>query len=254
MAVVKSADRVVLILEAIAESKTGLSHGEISRNLRIPGGSLSLLLSNLVNRGYLSYEPLGKLYLLGPGLLVLTGRYLKSLDIITAGRPILHNLVREMNEDAEIAVKRGDQVIFLYKEESQRPVKYSIAPGELAPLFATSAGKCILAFTAEDEIAAYLDRVALSATTENTITDRVALRRELHTIRQRGIAYGKEEYQKGICGIAAPVFDIYGVLAGALVATLQADRFNAKHRAFIEPKLREAARTLSRRLGFAGSE
>ena len=48
MAVVKSADRVVLILEAIAESKTGLSHGEISRNLRIPGGSLSLLLSNLV--------------------------------------------------------------------------------------------------------------------------------------------------------------------------------------------------------------
>ena len=182
-----------------------------------------MLLSNLVDRGYLSYEPLGKLYLLGPGLLVLTGRYLKSLDIVTAGRPILHDLVGEMNEDAEIAVKRGDQVIFLYKEESQRPVKYSIAPGELAPLFATSAGKCILAFEAEDEIAAYLDRVALSATTENTITDRAALLRELHTIRQKGIAYGKEEYQKGICGIAAPVFDIYGVLAGALVATLQAD-------------------------------
>ena len=31
MAVVKSADRVVLILEAIAESKTGLTHGEISK-------------------------------------------------------------------------------------------------------------------------------------------------------------------------------------------------------------------------------
>ena len=152
MAVVKSADRVVRILEAIASGDGGLTHGELSRMLGIPKGSLSSLLSNLVDRGYLAFDPLGKLYMLGSELLVLTSRYLNSLDIVRTGRPIVHGLVLEMNEDAEIAVQRGDQVVFLYKEESSRPVKYSIAPGELAPLFATSPGKCILAFMPEEDV------------------------------------------------------------------------------------------------------
>ena len=253
MAVVKSADRVVRILEAIASGDGGLTHGELSRMLGIPKGSLSSLLSNLVDRGYLAFDPLGKLYMLGSELLVLTSRYLDSLDIVRTGRPIVHGLVLEMNEDAEIAVQRGDQVVFLYKEESSRPVKYSIAPGELAPLFATSPGKCILAFMPKKDVAAYLDRVTLSPVTEHSITDRGVLRRELALIRSTGIAYGREEYQYGICGIAAPVFNIHGVLAGSIVATMQAARFDPEHRSFVEPKLLKAASMLSRRLGFAGA-
>jgi DNA-binding IclR family transcriptional regulator len=253
MAIVKSADRVVRILEAIASRDGGTTHGELSRMLGIPKGSLSLLLSNLVERGYLSFDPLGKLYLLGTELLVLTGRYLNNLDIVRIGRPILHGLVLEMNEDAEIAVQKGDQVLFVCKEESQRPVKYSVAPGELAPLYATSAGKCILAFMPEEDISAYLARVTLSPITENSITDRGVFRRELELIRGIGLAYGREEYQHGICGIAAPVFNIHGILAGSIVATLQAARFDPAHRAFIEPKLRKAAIRLSRQLGFEGT-
>jgi DNA-binding IclR family transcriptional regulator len=252
MAVVKSADRVVKILEAIASRDGGLTHGELSKMLGIPKGSLSFLLSNLVDRDYLAFDPLGKLYMLGSELLVLTSRYLNSLDIVRTGRPIVHGLALEMNEDAEIAVQRGDQVVFLYKEESSRPVKYSIAPGEVAPLFATSAGKCILAFMPEEYFAAYLDRVTLSPITENSITDCGVLRRELELIRSTGLAYGREEYQYGICGIAAPVFNIHGVLVGSIVATMQAARFNPEHRAFIEPKLFKAASRLSRQLGFVG--
>jgi DNA-binding IclR family transcriptional regulator len=250
MAIVKSADRVIQILEAVASRDGGVTHGELARILGIPKGSLSLLLSNLVDRDYLSLDPLGKLYELGAELLVLTGRYLNGLDIVRMGRPILHGLVREINEDAEIAVRKRDRVLFLCKEESARPVKYSIAPGELAPLYATSAGKCILAFMAQEDVSAYLDRVTLSSITEKSITDPGLLRRELELIRSRGIAYGREEYQRGICGIAGPVFDIHGALAGSIVVTLQADRFEPEHMAFIESKLTKAAARLSRELGF----
>jgi len=252
MTIVKSADRVVLILEAIARSKGGMTHGEISRDLRIPKGSLSFLLSNLVDRGYLSFDPMGKLYMLGSEILVLTGRYLNSLDIMELGRPVLHVLVQQINEDAEIAVRRGDQVLFLYKVEAPRPVKYSIAPGELAPLYATSPGKCILAFIPKEEVSTYLDRVTLLPFTNETITDRDALVSELELIRSTGLAYGRGEYHRGICGIAAPVFNIHSVIVGSIVVTLQADRFDPDHKAFIEPKLRQAATDLSRGLGFAG--
>ncbi len=250
MPVVKSADRVLQILETVGATHEGLTHGQLSRALAIPKASLSSLLSNLVDRGYLAFDAQSKLYLLGPELLVLTSRYLNNLDIVQIGRPIIRALVREINEDAEIAVKRDDQVVFFYKEESSRPVRYSIAAGELAPIHATSPGKCILAFMGEDEISAYLDRVALSSITSATITDRGVFRRELELIRSRGLAYGIEEYHQGICGISAPVFNIHGVAVGAIVATLEAARFDDEHRAVIEPKLRQAAIRLSRELGF----
>ena len=77
--------------------------------------------------------------------------------------------------------------------------------------------------------------------------------RELESIRSTGLAYGREEYQYGICGIAAPVFNIHNDIVGSIVVTLQADRFDSGHRALIEPRLRQAATGLSRRLGFAGT-
>ncbi len=252
MAVVKSADRVVQILEAIASKDGGLANSELSTMLGIPKGSLSFLLSNLVERDYLSFNPQRKLYNLGAGLLVLVGRYLNNLDIVRVGRQIVRRLVRELNEDVEIVVRRGDQMLFLYKDESQRPVKYSIAAGGLGPLYAISAGKCILAFMPEEEAGAYLDRVALSPITEETITDKNVLKRELEAIRSSWLAYGRQEYYDNVCGIAAPVLDIHGAIAGAVVVTMEAARFNPEHRAFIEPRLRDAASRLSRRLGFGG--
>ncbi len=250
MPVVKSADRVLQILEAVGARNAGLTHGELSRMLGIPKASLSSLLSNLAERNYLAFDPQSKLYLLGSELLVLTSRYLNNLDIVQIGRPIIRGLVREINEDAEIAVKREDQVLFFYKEESSRPVRYSVAAGDLAPIYATSPGKCILAFMGEEEISAYLDRVTLSPITKTTITDPDVLRSDLELIRSRGLAYGLEEYHQGICGISAPVFNIHGVVVGAIVATLEAARFDDEHKAVIEPKLRQAATRLSRELGF----
>ncbi len=253
MTIVKSADRVLSILEAVASTNEGLTHGELSRKLAIPKGSLSDLLSNLVDREYLVLDSQSKLYVLGPELLVLSGRYLNSLDIVQVGRPILRSLVREINEDAEIVIRKDDQVLFLCKEESDRPVRYAIAVGGLAPLYATSPGKCILAFIPEEDVSAYFDRVSLTPITKHSITARQELIRDLDLIRSRGIAYGQEEYQYGICGVSAPVFNIQGFIVGALVATLEAARFNDEHRDFIESKLRGAAWELSRRLGFAGA-
>lgn len=253
MAVVKSADRVVQILEAIASKEGGLINSELSTMLGIPKGSLSFLLSNLVEREYLSFNLQRKRYDLGAGLLVLVGRYLNNLDIVRTGRPIVRRLVQELNEDVEIVVRKRDQILFVYKDESQRPVRYSIAVGGVGPLYAISAGKCILAFMPEEEASAYLDRVFLSPITEKTITDKRVLKRQLEQTRSTWLAYGREEYYDGACGIAAPVLDIHGTVAGSIVVTVEAARFNAGHRAFIEPRLRDAASRISRQLGFGGA-
>lgn len=251
MARVKSADRVIQILEAIGAKKCGITQRDLSAELEIPKGSLSPLLSNLVDRGYLTLDRLNKLYMLGPNLVVLTGRYLSSLEIVRIGRPVLQELVSEIDEDAEIVVMKGDEVLFLYKEECSKPLKYSIAIGEVAPIYATSAGKAILAHLHEKEIDRYLTETGLIAITRTSITDVDAMRRELKGIRAIGIAYGREEFHEGICGIAAPVFNLYGDVAGAVVVTLPSIRFNRETKGFIEPRLRSAAEKISHHLGFA---
>ena len=248
--VVKSADRAFQILEAIGSRGSGTTHGELSKNLGIPKGSLSCLLSNLMDRDYVTYDRLSKLYMLGPKLLVLTGRYLSNLDIVRIGRPIMKDLVTEVNEDAELAVKDGVEILFLYKEECSQPLKYSIAIGERAPIYATSAGKAILAYLPDDEIDRYFSSVKLTAITRNTITKGAALRDELQDIRSKGLAYGREEFHRGISAIAAPIFNLYGNVVGAVVVTLPSIRFNSEQKRFIEPKLLSAAKNISHQLGF----
>ncbi len=72
MAIVKSADRVILILETISVRDNGITHGELSRISGIPKGSLSPLLSNLVDRDYLIFDASSKRYALGPKLMALS--------------------------------------------------------------------------------------------------------------------------------------------------------------------------------------
>ena len=248
--VVKSADRAFQILEAVGSRSSGVTHGELSKILGIPKGSLSYLLSNLIDRDYLTFHRQSKLYMLGPKLLVLTGRYLSNLDFVRVGRPVLRQLVADINEDAELAIMKDDEILFLYKEECSQPLKFSIAIGERAPIYATSAGKAILAFLPEDEVLRYLSSAKLDPITQSTITDVEALKRELEGIRSRGLAYGREEFHQGISAMASPVFDFNGNVVGSAVVTLPSIRFNTEQKRAIETKLLKATTEISRQLGF----
>jgi DNA-binding IclR family transcriptional regulator len=250
MAVVKSADRVIQIFESIGLSNGGSTHRDLSEALDIPKGSLSLLLSNLVNRDYVTFDAASKRYRLGSRLLVLTSRYLSTIDLVRIGRPILQELVSEVNEGGEIAVMKETEILILHKEDCSRPFKYAIAIGDRGPIYATAAGKAILAYLSEDQRSRYLSLVKLAPITKNTITNRQALLRGLKDIRSTGLAYGRDELYEGVSAIAAPIFDLHGSIAGSIIVTLPSARFKPERRRIIEPRLRRAAAEISRQLGF----
>lgn len=250
MAVVKSADRVIQILETIGLDSGGSTHRDLWEGLGIPKGSLSPLLSNLIERDYVTFDAATKRYCLGPRLLVLTGRYLSTIDLVRIGIPILRELVAEVNEDGELAVKKDTDILILHKEDCSRPFKYSIAIGDRGPMHATAAGKAILAYLPDDELSRYLSLVKLAPITKNTITNRQTLLRGLKDIRSTGLAYGRDELYEGVSAIATPIFNLHRSIAGSIVVTLPSTRFKAERRRIIEPSLRRAAAEISRRLGF----
>lgn len=248
---VKSAFRVTQILEAVAASRAGLRHADIAAVLNIPKGSLSLLLADLVSQEYLALREDGlRRYSLGPQILVMAKRYLSGLDLVRLGQPVLKELVSRTDECAEIAIRRGDEILMVCREDCSRPLRSVIQIGDRAPLYATAAGKAILAHLPVEDIRAYLSKIRLQPLTSKTITKRKLIQEELNTIRAGAVAYSREEHNEGLVAMGHPVFDFNGSVAGSVVVPMPAIRFNAEKAQKIERLLREACARLSRNLGY----
>ena len=97
---------------------------------------------------------------------------------------------------------------------------------DLAPLYATSGGKAILAHMPSSFQKEYLGRVQFERATPKTIHSVKVLRQEIEKIRAKGIAYSLEEWTPGIVGIGVPVLDPAGEPLGAINVAIPASRFN----------------------------
>jgi DNA-binding IclR family transcriptional regulator len=248
---VKSAHRVTQILEAVASSRAGLRHADIAGALKIPKGSLSLLLADLASQEYLAVrEDEGRRYVLGPQVLVIAKRYLSGLDLVRLGQPILRNLVAATDECGEIAVRRMNEILMVCREDCSSPLRSVIQIGDRAPIYATAAGKAILAHLPPDEIKGYLSTVRLKPITKKTITSLKTLKEELEAIRAGALAYSHEELNEGLIAIGSPVFDLSGQVKASMVVPVPAIRYNARKEKKIERLLREAASRLSHQLGY----
>ncbi len=247
---VKSADRAFQILRCISETSDGMNHKELSDALRIPGSSLSALLSNLVDREYLSLDHLSRRYQMGPEILYLAGRYLAGLDIVAIGQPILKSLVAATKESALLAVKKNDHIQIVMRENCSESIQRVIEVGEQTPLYATAAGKAILAHLDEEDIKSYFSSVTLKPLTHKTITDKAVLMAQIEKIRAGAIAYCHRENDEHIIAMAAPVFDLHGSPVASITVPVPSVRFVREKEKTIAPALREAAKTFSHRLGF----
>ena len=247
---VKSADRVIQILEAVGLAREGVTHGDLVSALNIPKSSLSSLLATLVERQYLSQEKSSKHYVLGPQILVTAGRYLHGLDIVKIGQPLLKKITGITDESSEIAIKRDHDIMIVCKEDCSRPVARVIQIGDRAPMYATAAGKAILAHLSEEETAKYFSSVDMAPLTKNTITDFSVLQEELQRIRSGAPARSNEELDEGVIALAAPVFDFRGQVAASVVTPIPTMRFTKQRQKSIERALRSGASELSHLLGW----
>ncbi len=247
---VKSADRVIQILEAVGLAREGVTHGELVTALGIPKSSLSSLLATLLERQYLSQEKSSKRYVLGPQILVMAGRYLHGMDIVKLGQPLLNKLTGMTDESSEIAIKRGHDIMIVCKEDCSRPVARVIQIGDRAPMYATAAGKAILAHLPEEEKAEYFSSANFVSFTKNTITNPGVLEKELKRIRSGALAHSREELDEGVIALAAPVFDFRAQVSASVVVPIPTMRFSKKRQTEIEGALRSVASELSHLLGW----
>ncbi|MBM4443008.1 MAG: IclR family transcriptional regulator [Candidatus Rokubacteria bacterium] len=245
----RAANRVVDILELIARSPDGLALRDVSAELEAPKSSLLPLLRALTARGYLAQGRAGE-YRLGAGALHLGAAAPAPRDLNDVARPAVLDLMRRTGETVFLGTLTADRtsVVYVDKVESDHVIRYAGGVGDRRPLHATSSGKAILAFLPPEERDGILKGLSLSRHTDRTVTSLPALRASLEEVRRTGVCVTVDEILPGASGIAAPVFDRHGHVAGACAIGGPTERVRPRLKA-LAAEVKATAGALSARLG-----
>jgi DNA-binding IclR family transcriptional regulator len=242
---VKSAGRVLDVLELFATTRRALSHSEIAAELRIPKSSLTQLLRNLEHRGYLTFTAGANTYSPGPAISNLASSLRVSFDIASIAQPIIDMVAKRVQETTSVSVLRDTEVERIATANAvQRPLRYWMTVGEKMPLHATSAGKAIIALLPAKEREELIAALRLSKTTKKTIGSAAALKRELKRVAEDKVAYSNEEFETGVVGISVPILDSRQRPVASLGVVFPTARDGAPHREAILKALRDGAKRI----------
>ncbi len=251
---VKSADRVLDLLELLAGAGRAMSHAELSRRTSIPKSSLTSLLRNLAARGYVEQGTGTHDYRLGERAYELARRGAHHRNLVRLSQPWLDRLVQVTGESAVLNVLRDDLSERIAAAATHRAVLYTTHVGVLSPLYASSCGKVLLAWLSPAEREAYLRKVSLKPRTEKTIRSVSVLRRQLQAVRDEGVAWSWGEFTAGLVGMAVPVRDAHGRVMAALGITLPESRFADERKSELLAALQSAAAEMAEAVTAAASK
>jgi DNA-binding IclR family transcriptional regulator len=250
---VKSADRVLDLLELLCSTGHPMTHTEISSALSIPKSSMSHLLGNLERRGYLNFQAGPNVYELGPAVSRLAEGSKSSSDILHIAQNVVDVIAKTTQETASFYKRRADQVERVTVANSLRPLRYWMQVGESMPLHATSGGKAILASMQQSERDKIVSRIRLTKVTAKTITSHTALREEIVATAETGIAYSREEFEEGVMGISVAVLKRDNQPEGSLSVVFPTVRDKPAHRKVIIDALRTGKARLEAEIGRPGA-
>jgi len=195
--------RAVRLLKAVGAAAAEPTLADLVRALGLNKTTAYRLLTVLEAEGLVE-RGTGDGYRLGPELLAFGSRALGAHDLREAARGELVALARQTREAAHLEVRVGAETLILDEAMGSHRMGTTPSLGTRWPAHATSTGKVLLAALGDDDLTLLL-KSPLPALTPRTITDPVALRRELQRVRDRGYAVGIEELEPGFMAVAVPV-------------------------------------------------
>jgi IclR family acetate operon transcriptional repressor len=236
---VQSVERVVDLLELMADTPGEVSLGALAEGSGLPPSTVHRLMGTLVRRGYARRLP-SRRYVLGPRLVHLGERAAATLG--TLARPHLARLVDQIGETANLALLDGDRVVYAAQVPSRHSVRMFTEVGARVRLHCTGVGKVLLARRPPEEVRALLARTGLPPRTERTITDPDALLTELRRVAGQGFAVDDGEQEAGVRCLAVPV---PGLVEAALSVSGPEGRLPADALPRLVPVLQAAAAALA---------
>lgn len=245
---VKSAARVMDVLDVLRDYPDGLSLQELCNQMDIPKSSMHELLYTMTERNYL-VQTENKKYSLGFKLIELGLASLDKVNVYQIAKQHMVKLVDLIEETVFMSVCVDDEIVYVNRMDCSRSVRTNVTLGDHKPMHCTALGKSFLAYMSSQEVERVVQRKGLPAFTSRTITDYKVLVKELENVRARGIACDNQEIEEGLTCIACPIFDYSGKVIAAISVAGPTDRMEQRKQE-VEKMLQEHSLQISAEMGF----
>jgi DNA-binding IclR family transcriptional regulator len=240
--------RAITLLKLFTETHPVWSLAELTKHSGLNKTTAFRLLSALESEGLIMRNSDTETYTLGPEIIVLGGRALRSNNLRSLSRDELKALADKTGETATIEVLTGKEVLILEEVVGAHLFGGIPSIGMRWPAYATSTGKSILAYLPDGLVDSIL-KSPFPQFTPRTIGTMDALRKDLAKVRERGYAIADEELELGFTAVGAPIWNHDGDVAGAISIGGPSVRVNAQRVPEVARLVIACARRISSRLG-----
>jgi DNA-binding IclR family transcriptional regulator len=197
--------KAVRLLQAIAAAEEPQSLADLAEQSAMPKPSVHRLLLQLEDVGFVQRDLSGRGYTVGATWLRLSVDALAVQARQPIVRGIMQKLVDQVKESCNLAVLQNHEVLYLERVECDWPLRMQLQAGSRVPIHATASGKLLIAQMSEKNRRALLNSVHREKFTDNTIVGLDEMEEECRLIRKNDLSMNKEEYHRGLIGVAVPM-------------------------------------------------
>ena len=249
MALNRTVERSMKILQLVSKSERGLTLQELSTELDVPKSSVYVIVQTLLALGYITpYRFNNKRYCIGLKLFSLGMKYLEGQNIVEECAYYLNPLAEKYHKTGFVGVLENDVIVYIHKYVGQGAVLASCALGSRHEVYATSLGKAALAFSDEETQNRIINKLELKSVTENTINSKEKLLDELALTRKRGYSTDLKEHENKTICFGVPIFDYKGQVLAAISLSDIAD--SSEKYENMTTELVECGKQISKAFGF----
>jgi IclR family transcriptional regulator, pca regulon regulatory protein len=206
------------ILEAFGDSHPRVTAAQMATIVGLTRTAARRHLLTLAHLGYVGTD--GKLFWLTPRVLRLGQGFIESSRLARIVQPFLQRVTAGTQELAYVSMMEGDDIVYVARNGPNRLMSTGYVLGARVPAYVTAAGLLLLATRDAPHYDDWLAQQTLRTFTQHTITDKAQLSTELAQIRQQDWAVSEQQLELHYRGIAVPLRDARGTLAGALSVTI----------------------------------
>lgn len=247
----RTTQRTVEILKLVSKSPEGITLDDICERMGLPKTSAYDIVTTLAEMGMVNVDRgQRQRYTIGLTAYRIGINYTNNLDFISVIEPELKAFAKEVGKTVFFGVRSDHEVVYICKAEPENPIITTATVGTKNPMYCTSLGKAILAYSDDETREMVMNRIKFRKNTEKTILDRESLSAELEKVRELGYALDAREMEDHMECVGSPVFGPDGSVIGAIsVSSLYKPTEDYEHLGrLVSAKSRE----VSKLLGFLG--
>ena len=242
--------RSISVLQLIADAEEAVSRASLMKQCGLTRPTLYRIIASLAAEGLIEATAENR-YRIGGRVVSLARTALAQNDVRKVAEPFLKRLREATGETVHLAIRTGDELVYIDKIESQEAVRMASTIGTRVAFHSTAVGKAFLSAMSVAKANDLISRLNLPAFTQFTTTDRETLRAIVRQADQDGYVCDDQENEIGIVCFGAAIRDSVDGPVASVSVSVPLFRLDDAHR-YSAPLL-EAVAAISKRMGYIGA-